>query len=109
MNKEQIEKISEIIASKTCPAYDPHCEEWVPHNCGKCYANSTQINDVAEAIYEAGYHHQSEVAAVIIDEFDHLVTSYVKDRDLYLVVFKNAIQYAREILAQKYITQTTNT
>lgn len=58
-NKE-IEEMSEVIASKICEEYSPKCEEWQPHNCGQCYANSTPISEVAEHLYNAGYRKQSE-------------------------------------------------
>ena len=57
-NKE-IKEMSEVIASKICEEYSPKCEEWQPHNCGQCYANSTHISEVAEALYTAGYRKQS--------------------------------------------------
>ena len=49
---------------------------------------------------------KSEVASTVIDEFADLVTKYVKDRDLYLVCFKNAIAYAKDKLKKKYTEET---
>ena len=56
----------------------------------------------ARAIAEYDQHIKSKVAREIIDEFSKLVTKYVKDRDLYLVVFKNAIANAEAELKKKY-------
>ncbi len=60
MKDKLIEEMNEIVASKICEAYSPICDEWQPHNCGKCYANDTHINEISEALYNTGYRKQSE-------------------------------------------------
>lgn len=45
---------------------------------------------------------KSEIANEIISEFATLITEFVKDKGLYLVVFKNAIEYAETELKKKY-------
>ena len=42
------EKLIELLAIKVCDAYSPTCDEWQPHNCGKCYANDCRIADLAD-------------------------------------------------------------
>ncbi len=39
----------------------------------------------------------------VISEFKGLVLNYVQDRDLLLVVFKNALEYAEAELKKKYV------
>ena len=42
------EKLVELLAQKVCDAYSPNCDEWEPHDCGKCYANDCHISDIAD-------------------------------------------------------------
>lgn len=49
---------------------------------------------------------KQEVARKLIAEFKDLVLRYVQDRDLLLVVFKNAVNYAETELKKKYIGET---
>ena len=44
----------ELIASKVCEDYSPICDEWQPHDCGKCYANNTRIAYIAEYLIANG-------------------------------------------------------
>lgn len=44
-----------------------------------------------------------ETAAEVIDEFAKIATKHVKDKDLYLVAFKNAIAQAEAELKKKYM------
>ena len=60
--EKQIEEINEIIASKICESYSPICDEWQPHDCGKCYANDTHISEISETIYNAGYRKQEWIS-----------------------------------------------
>ena len=46
---------------------------------------------------------KQEVARKLIAEFKDLVLSYVQDKDLLLVAFKNAVNYAETELKKKYI------
>ena len=48
------EKLIELLASKVCDAYSPTCDEWQPHNCGKCYANDCRIADLADHLIANG-------------------------------------------------------
>jgi hypothetical protein len=67
-------------------------------------ANSRKI---AEALYDADYRKQSDVAVEIIDEFKQIAKQFVLDRDLYLVAFKNALDYAEAELKKKYMETNT--
>ena len=49
---------------------------------------------------------KQEVAREMIAEFKDLVLKYVQDRDLLLVAFKNAVNYAETELEKKYIGET---
>jgi hypothetical protein len=49
---------------------------------------------------------KSEVAVEIIDEFKQIAKQFVLDRDLYLVTFKNALEYAESELKKKYVEKT---
>lgn len=60
--EKQIEEINEIIASKICESYSPICDEWQPHDCGKCYANDTHISEISETIYNEGYRKQEWIS-----------------------------------------------
>ena len=48
------EKLIELIASKVCDTYSEACEEWLPHDCGKCYANSCHIAEIADHLIANG-------------------------------------------------------
>lgn len=61
-------------------------------------------HDVTEQAFKNGYEKaKQEVAEEIIAEFKSLVLNYVQDRDLLLVAFKNALEYAETELKKKYI------
>ena len=59
--QEQIEEMCEAIASMICEIYNPECDEYKPHTCSHCYANSTLIGDFAEMLIDAGYGKVDEV------------------------------------------------
>lgn len=59
--QEQIEETCETIASIICEIYNPQCDEYEPHTCSHCYANTTKIGDFAEMLYNAGYRKADEV------------------------------------------------
>ena len=48
------EKLIELIASKVCDTYSEACEEWLPHDCGKCYANNCHIAEIADHLIANG-------------------------------------------------------
>lgn len=82
MTKEkQIEELCEIIASMICEIYNPLCDEYEPHTCSHCYANSTKIGDFAEMLYNAGYHKKSDVAKEIFEELEKLTYRLLNDAD----------------------------
>ena len=59
--QKQIEKTCETIASMICEIYNPQCDEYEPHTCSHCYANTTKIGDFAEMLYNADYRKVDEV------------------------------------------------
>ena len=59
--QEQIEETCETIASMICEIYNPQCDEYEPHTCSHCYANTTKIGDFAEMLYNADYRKADEV------------------------------------------------
>ena len=79
--EKQIEELCEIIASMICEIYNPLCDEYEPHTCSHCYANSTKIGDFAEMLYNAGYHKKSDVAKEIFEELDKLTYQLLNDAD----------------------------
>ena len=82
MTKEkQIEELCEVIASMICEIYNPLCDEYEPHTCSHCYANSTKIGDLAEMLYNAGYHRQGEVAKEIFEEIEKLAFRLLNDKN----------------------------
>ena len=82
MTKEkQIEEMCDVIASMICEIYNPLCDEYEPHTCSHCYANSTKIGDFAEMLYNAGYHKKSDVAKEIFEELDKLTYQLLNDAD----------------------------
>ena len=55
MTQEELkQRLIELIASKVCDAYSPTCDEWQPHDCGKCYANNCHIADIADHLIANG-------------------------------------------------------
>ena len=82
MTKEkQIKEMCDVIASMICEIYNPLCDEYEPHTCSHCYANSTKIGDFAEMLYNAGYHKKSDVAKEIFEELEKLTYRLLNDAD----------------------------
>ena len=48
------EKLIELIASKVCDTYSEAYEEWLPHDCRKCYANNCHIAEIADYLIANG-------------------------------------------------------
>lgn len=48
------EKLVELIAQKVCDTWSESCDEWLPHDCGKCYANDCHIADVVDHMISHG-------------------------------------------------------
>ena len=42
------EKLVELIAQKVCGTWSESCDEWLPNDCGKCYANDCHISEIAD-------------------------------------------------------------
>ena len=54
VNKNLKEKLVELIAQKVCDTWSESCDEWLPHDCGKCYANDCHISEVADHLISNG-------------------------------------------------------
>ena len=54
IQEELKQRLIELIASKVCDAYSPTCDEWQPHDCGKCYVNDCHIADIADHLIANG-------------------------------------------------------
>jgi hypothetical protein len=48
------EMLVELIASKVCEDYSPVCDEWQPHDCGKCYTSDCRISEIADYLIANG-------------------------------------------------------
>lgn len=62
------EKLVELIAQKVCGTWSESCDEWLPHDCGKCYANDCHISEVADHLISNGVTVQ-ECKVAEIDQF----------------------------------------
>ena len=57
------EKLVELIAQKVCDTWSESCDEWLPHDCGKCYANDCHISELADHLIINGVTVQEWVPA----------------------------------------------
>ena len=57
------EKLIELIAQKVCDTWSESCDEWLPHDCGKCYANDCHIADIADHLIANGVTLDKKVAS----------------------------------------------
>ena len=48
------EKLVELIAQKVCDTWSESCDQWLPHDCGKCYANDCHISELADHLISNG-------------------------------------------------------
>ena len=87
--QKQIEEMADIL----CEAKE--------HDCNG--GNDCLCIKQSQALYNAGYRKQNEVIVEIVDEFKQIVKQFTLDRGLYLVVFKNALDYAEAELKKKYV------
>ena len=62
------EKLVELIAQKVCDTWSESCDQWLPHDCGKCYANDCHISEVADHLISNGVTVQ-ECKVAEIDQF----------------------------------------
>lgn len=64
-----------------------------------CELEQQRFEKLVELVEEA----EQKIAKQVIDEFKSMVIDYVKDKDLLLVAFKNAVEYAETELKKKYM------
>ena len=62
------EKLVELIAQKVCDTWSESCDQWIPHDCGKCYANDCHISELADHLISNGITVQ-ECKVAEIDKF----------------------------------------
>ena len=48
------EKLITLIAQKVCDTWSESCDQWLPHDCGKCYANDCHISELADHLISNG-------------------------------------------------------
>ena len=58
----------ELIAQKVCDTWSESCDQWLPHDCGKCYANDCHISEIADHLISNGVTVQERKSAEI-DQF----------------------------------------
>lgn len=80
--QEQIEEMCEAIASMICEIYKPQCDEYEPHTCSHCFANSTKIGDFAEMLYNAGYRKVDEVRKETAEEILDMLYGMGIDKEI---------------------------
>lgn len=47
-------KMVELIAQKVCDTWSESCDQWLPRDCGKCYANDCHISELADHLIANG-------------------------------------------------------
>ena len=62
------EKLVELIAQKVCDTWSESCDEWLPHDCGKCYANDCLISEIADHLIANGVTVQERNDPITMDE-----------------------------------------
>ena len=62
------EKLVELIAQKVCETWSGTCDQWLQHDCGKCYANDCHISEIADHLLANGVTVQ-ECKVAEIDQF----------------------------------------
>ena len=72
------ETLVELIAQKVCDTWSESCDEWLTHDCGKCYANDCHISEVADHLISNGVTVQDWVSVKdrLPDEHESLFARY---------------------------------
>lgn len=88
------EKLVELIAQKVCDTWSEACDEWMPHDCGNCYANDCHIAEVADHLIDNGVTVQEWIsvkdrlpnldeAVLVLAEYLHIKTNYYEAWSLF--------------------------
>lgn len=93
LKKKYEEEIEDLESTQEIA---PEAKYLIDAKADKMISLLTEINKTQDQI-------KQDVAREVIDEFKSLVINYVKDRDLLLVAFKNAVAHAENELKKKYI------
>ena len=84
-------KLVELIAQKVCDAWSESCDEWLPHDCGKCYANDCHISEIADHLIGNGVTVQEQDGCKYCREYEDLPEHFI-DGKPFGRVFDTCIQ-----------------
>ena len=101
---EELTKENESLAKTVNEASELIRKLRSENNCLKAYDEERDIQLHQRLVREA----KQEFAMEIISEFKNMVINYMKDRDLLLVAFKNAVAYVEVELKKKYKGKDTD-
>ena len=92
------EKLVELIAQKVCDTWSESCDEWLPHDCGKCYANDCLISEIADHLIANGVTVQEW-----IDVKDRLPDNKEHDWVLAQVVEDNGFMHIPKVMEYRQL------
>ena len=76
------EKLVELIAQKVCDTWSESCDEWLPHDCGKCYANDCHISEIADHLIRNGVTLQEWDGCKHCKEYEDLPEHFVSGKPM---------------------------
>ena len=82
------EKLVELIAQKVCDTWSESCDQWLPHDCGKCYANDCHISEIADHLISNGVTVQEWISV------DDRLPENIANRVLVVCERSNGVFYA---------------
>ena len=74
------EKLVELIAQKVCDTWSESCDEWLPHDCGKCYANDCLISEIADHLISNGVTVQALDGCEYCKEYEDLPEYFISGK-----------------------------
>lgn len=74
------EKLVELIAQKVCDTWSESCDEWLLHDCGKCYANDCLISEIADHLISNGVTVQALDGCEYCEEYEDLPEHFVSGK-----------------------------
>ena len=108
------ETLVELIAQKVCDTWSESCDEWLTHDCGKCYANDCHISEVADHLISNGVTVQDWVSVKdrLPDEHESLFARYKgtdKWRNAMFTTISDRVIVCAEYENGNRIVKTANT
>ena len=88
-----MEKLVELIAQKVCYTWSESCDEWMPHDCGKCYANDCHISEVADHLISNG---------VTVQEWISVNDRLPDDDEVVIICTDKNFVYAGELIGDTW-------